>query len=103
MPPRPVTDVAQFRVGVTIFRDRLGAGQVDELSQFLQRETGSGAAHEHPDRDIVRMSFVLEADDYDDAQAQAEELVDRAAAGVDWDARPRAVGAVRVATPPVAP
>ena len=95
--------MAQFRVGVTIFRDQLGEAQVDELTRFLQRETGAGSAQEHADRDIVRLSFLLEAVDYEEAQAEAERLVDRAAAGLDWDAQPRAVGAVRVATPPVAP
>lgn len=95
--------MAQFRVGVTIFRNQLGDDQVEELSRFLQRETGAGTAHEHADRDIVRLAFVLEAADHEEAQAEAEQLVDRAAAGLDWDPQPRAVGAVRVATPPVAP
>ena len=95
--------MAQFRVGVTVFRDRLGEDQVEELERFLHSETGGGSAREHPDRDIVRLSFVVEADDPADAQAQAERIVDRAAEGFAWEPQPRAVGAVRVATPPVAP
>jgi hypothetical protein len=95
--------VAQFRVGVTIFHNQLGEAQVDHLSRFLEREAGAGLAQEHPDRDIVRLSFVLEASSHEEAQAEAERLVDRAAEGLDWDAQPRAVGAVRVATPPVTP
>jgi hypothetical protein len=95
--------VAQFRIGVTIFSDRIGAEQVDALEQFLQRETGGGTAQEHSERDIVRLSFTIEAASPVDAQAIAERLVDRAAERLSWEAQPRAVGAVRVATPPVAP
>jgi hypothetical protein len=95
--------MAQFRVGVTIFRNRLGEEQMDEFERFLRGRAVSARVQEHPDRDIVRLSFVVEAAGADDAQAQAERLVDEAAADLDWEPQPRAVGAVRVATPPVAP
>jgi hypothetical protein len=89
--------MASYRVGVTIFRDHIGDDGVDALARSLEEQAGGGTAFEQEDRDIVRLTFMIEAEDETAAHARAEVIVDEAAASLEWDAQPRTVGAVRLA------